>query len=167
MIIINSIIDESLKWTREINNLKKIFWGVFEKTDVKTGMQNVFSLLSESRSTIFIDKTNLIRSLRLPENDYRFADEFFFRNSSNENYFHFKDFQRYLSRYLNNPLPDDYNNPSNTMQNQVLKMFKSENELFEKTESRKASLRSNFRHEYSYFDFLNSLVLFSFLQFLL
>ena len=157
MIIINSIIDDSLKWVKDINNLKTIFWGVFESSDYQNGMQQVFSMVSESRSNFIFHKTDLNKSLAIPDGDLRFADHFFFKNCPNENYMKFIDFECYFKRFLNNPMQSNYQNQQNTMQTQVISMIRNEMNFFQMVEPKKKNFRSNFGDEVSYFDFLSTL----------
>lgn len=155
MILINRIFDDILEKTREINNLKNIFWQVFERTDYTNGLINIIYVINSMKSKTMFEKEDINRFLSIPADKNKFSDEFFFTNSTSEHFLTTADFVNYFRKYLSvsSSTFDHANNPV-PMQTRVHEILQKEQLLVNSIESKKISLQKSFKDDEKYFEFL-------------
>lgn len=156
MILINQILDETLRHTRDINAHKALIFQVFGRPEHLSGFQTVFAALGDSPGRPTIDKRDLNRTVGLSPETRQFADHFFFLNSTNENHMTLGDFNNYLRRYLSIPSTANPNQVT-SLQSLVSQLLNKELIFFNSVSPRKAALKASFQNENSYFDFLQRL----------
>lgn len=155
MIIINQIFDETLKYSREINQLKAQLGQSVDHNEHATGIQQVFNTLTGVPGRTTLSKADFARALGISASSRPFPDHFFFLNSTNENCLTPTDLQMYLKRYITTqPISNVIANPLNTINSQISQILKKEASFFNSVQPLKERLRDQFANEHLLFDFL-------------